>query len=593
MKPRLAAVLMLLALLPLGAFCWLGARASRNEEEVVRHAFQEVLRGKLKDIDDDISGLIKERERALTTLIDAPIFSALPPPPGKLGASANEAIREMIRRNALISAIFVLQSDGRLIHPALDGDLIAAEREFLRRGRHAIVSGDLLHQAALNNDGGGSQASTAQGWYTWYWDNGINLIFWRRMASGHIVGVELDRSRMLADIIARLPNTVPGDAALSGGGIELLGSDGVPLYQWGEFRHAEKESARAELAVAQPLSSWHLNYFLPTAELDSALKSGRRFSFYGTFAAMGLVLLGLAFYFYRELSRQMREAAQRVNFVNRVSHELKTPLTNIRLYAELLEERLPGDPSPPAPLPQGERGDQLALIPQAERAADALNDSTARRYLNVIVTESQRLSRLIGNVLLFGRRRKQPYVLHPSAGVIDDCVAATLEQFRPAFEFKGIEIRHVRGAQAAAHFDSDAVGQILGNLFSNVEKYAASGRWMEVATSQRDGVTEILVSDKGSGIPAKHRAKIFEPFYRISNALSDGVAGTGIGLTIARDLARLHGGELFVVPPSGGTLGAHFKLTLKTPAPKGETCDEETRGHGDAEARRLEAAAGD
>jgi signal transduction histidine kinase len=386
-------------------------------------------------------------------------------------------------------------------------------------------------------------ARQAQGWYTWYFDNGINLLFWRRMASGHIIGIELDHARLLADIIARLPDTTPGDGALSGGGIELLDSDGVAIYQWGGYKRGEKEAPRAELAASSPLSSWRLKYYMPSADLDAALRGGRTFGLYGALAALGLALLGLAYYFYREHSRDVRLAAQRVNFVNRVSHELKTPLTNIRLYAELLETQF-----------------------ETSHAAGEEHATSLRRYLNVIVTESQRLSRLISNVLLFGRQQKQAHVLHPSPGVVDDCVAATLEQFRPSLESKGIVARHASGAPASVFFDTDAVGQILGNLFSNVEKYAASGGWLEVATTQREGNTEVLVSDRGGGVPAAYRDKIFEPFYRISDSLSDGVAGTGIGLTIARELARLHGGDLtFDAARAEQNGGATFRLVLRTP----------------------------
>jgi signal transduction histidine kinase len=113
-------------------------------------------------------------------------------------------------------------------------------------------------------------------------------------------------------------------------------------------------------------------------------------------------------------------------------------------------------------------------------------------------------------------------------------------------------------------FDRDAVEQILGNLFSNVEKYAASGGRMEVTSTQQGTTTSIVVSDRGPGIPKGQEERIFAPFHRLSNKLSDGVAGTGIGLSIARDLARKHGGDLRVVPSAAG---ASFLLELQTPAP--------------------------
>jgi signal transduction histidine kinase len=95
-----------------------------------------------------------------------------------------------------------------------------------------------------------------------------------------------------------------------------------------------------------------------------------------------------------------------------------------------------------------------------------------------------------------------------------------------------------------------------------VEKYAAGGARVEIATWQQREQSVICVRDYGPGIPKREREKIFQPFYRISHKLSDGVTGTGIGLTITRELTRLHGGDLELLP---GSPGACFQVSLKTP----------------------------
>jgi signal transduction histidine kinase len=154
--------------------------------------------------------------------------------------------------------------------------------------------------------------------------------------------------------------------------------------------------------------------------------------------------------------------------------------------------------------------------------------------------------------------------LHPADGIIDQCVRSVLDNFSAAFEAKGIKVDFNAGADRPVEFDRDAVEQILGNLFSNVEKYAASGGWMEVTSNQQGTTTSIAVTDRGPGIPRGQEAQIFAPFHRLSNRLSDGVTGTGIGLSIARDLARKHGGDLKVVPTE---VGACFRLELLTPVP--------------------------
>ena len=243
------------------------------------------------------------------------------------------------------------------------------------------------------------------------------------------------------------------------------------------------------------------------------------------------VMLGvLALVLHRESARRMEEAATRVSFVNRVSHELKTPLTNIRMYAEMLEEQLGDDPG-------------------------------QRNYLGIIISESQRLGRLIGNVLNFSRMPP----LHIREVDIDALVRQTLDHFLPGFRTRGLEVHADLQAGATLETDADMLEQILNNLLSNVEKYAADGGAVDVATRVADGQLVISVRDHGAGIPAAERKKIFDAFYRIGNSLTEGVSGTGIGLTIARQQAQRLGGDLRV---SDASPGACF--TLRLPVIRGE-----------------------
>ena len=289
--------------------------------------------------------------------------------------------------------------------------------------------------------------------------------------------------------------------------------------------------------MGAPLSSWRLKYHV--VEDDFVALTGRSayFNLFASLAVVGLGLLGLAVYFYRESSRESREAATRVNFVNHVSHELKTPLTNIRMYAELLENDL-----------QQLSPDDAAQLQQR---------------LGVIVSESRRLSRLIGNVLVFARQQRQPVTLKCKAGRIDAAIRAVIQQFEPTMREKHVAVRFEGGADEVVEFDLDAVEQILINLISNVEKYAAAGKSLEVSSQQADDRTTIIVADRGAGVSLANRENIFEPFYRVSDRLEK-PAGAGIGLTIARRLARLHGGDVALLESN---LGARFQVDLHTPSP--------------------------
>ncbi|MEZ5302155.1 MAG: ATP-binding protein [Verrucomicrobiales bacterium] len=114
---------------------------------------------------------------------------------------------------------------------------------------------------------------------------------------------------------------------------------------------------------------------------------------------------------------------------------------------------------------------------------------------------------------------------------------------------------------ARAQIDADAIEQILGNLIGNAEKYAARGEIR--VRAQQDGDTLVLrVEDDGPGIPPDKAEAIFLPFERLSDQVTEGVSGAGIGLPIARELARLHGGDLRLVP---GKSGAIFEAKLHAP----------------------------
>ncbi len=525
MRLKLALILLVIVLTPLALLAWLGFRVARIEKEAVQHRFHQLLLGKLRETRSVISDHLMQKEREHLKILRAvPIETT--------------ALRDLVRSRPLVRQIFVAQDDGIRIHPPLEGPLTASEKEFLRRTSEVWKKGALAElsgppgETTKSEDGSLFNRSSHHGWYSWYWDSGLHLIFWWRSPAKQIIGFEVDRVRILADIIGALPDTDLFEPSLPDGRIALTDSTKGTLYQWGSYQPGKSEAPRVSLGLDSPLKAWNLSFYTSGAGFSEDIGRGAFLNLLFVLVAVGIALGGLATYFWREHSREMREAEQRVNFVNQVSHELKTPLTNIRLYAELLEDSLPEDD------PRGER------------------------YIEVILSESQRLSRLIGNILSFGRKQKEKVRVQKSPGSVDVSIRSMLDLFCPSLDEKGIRVTTAYGADAEVRFDPDVLQQILGNLISNVEKYATEGKLMEVTSNQEADRTTITVSDRGPGIPLRQREKIFQPFYRLSNRTSDGVAGTGIGLSIAKDLAQIHGGDLVLLR----TLqGASFQLTLHTP----------------------------
>jgi signal transduction histidine kinase len=545
-KPKLIVIFLVLVLAPLAAVGWLGVRMASSEREMVRVRFEELLASKLADVDGTIAKLIDQRERELGRLTELESIDAA-------------SLREITRGERLVRQIFVIDAKGKLVHPPSDQPRNEAEKSFLERTGHVWESGEsffhptdrpprpadaVVDGGADGGVDGGPDGGIAisddddHGWYVWYWGSGINLIYWRRDRQGRVVGAELDRMTLLADIVGELPSTDPLAIEAAGGRVQLVDANGDPVYGWGPHEPGAGEEPRISRSLRAPLGSWRLKYFPAPGELGDEFGGSVLLGTVISLGAMALVLLGLAAYFFRETGRDAREARKRVTFVNQVSHELKTPLTNIRMYAELLEDQVDDE------------------------------DEHQRRYLDVIVSESQRLSRLIGNVLSFARKQRRGLLVRPAPGYADSVIEAVVDQFRPGLEESGFEIELDLDASVKARIDADAVGQILGNLLSNVEKYAAAGKWVAITSRQRAARVEITVADRGPGVPRASQKRVFQPFFRLSSKLAEGVSGTGIGLSIARDLARLHGGDLILEPADRGAV---FKLEIRAPlAEEGE-----------------------
>ena len=534
-KLRLAIVLILLVVAPVALLAWMGALVARGEREAVRSKFVDVLGGKLDDAAESVAALIQEREREFSRALAAPNFPQLPQAGELVRDDFTQRVRELTRSTGWVKQFFALRTDGTLLNPPPNALITESERQFLLRASRVLTDREWARPKKSRADYADSNRS-GQGWTAWHWDEGLHLIFWRVDAEGRVTGAEVERARMASDIVARLPSTT-GDGKAEAGCTLLRDENGSVLYQWGAYEPAEREKAAAERFLHAPLQTWRLEYHMPPQSLESALSGGRNFMF-----ALGLIfaataLAGLALYFYRAYTSELREASQRVTFVNQVTHELKTPLTNIRMYAELLESQL-------------QFNDQT--------------DPVSLGHLNIIVDESSRLSRLIANVLTFASSQRRPMTLRKSKGCIDDTVRSTLDQFGPALAEKKVRVDFNAGAPSPVVFDADALRQMLGNLAGNVEKYAASGGLLSVTTLMKEERVQIIVEDRGPGVAREFREKIFLPFFRVSNALDSGAAGAGIGLTIARDLARLHGGDLTL---ADSPVGARFTLTLTVDLP--------------------------
>jgi len=253
--------------------------------------------------------------------------------------------------------------------------------------------------------------------------------------------------------------------------------------------------------------------------------------------AVFLVLMGVVFSA-RIVSREVENARVKADFAANVSHELRSPITQIRLKGEALQYGLV-DP-----------GDDM------------------QNHFDAIVREAERLSRLVDNVLDFAaiERGAKRYHLRP-----DDLIAVvwnTAEAMRATIETQGLTLEvDVPDDLPPIWMDREAVAQVLINLMSNAAKYGAEGKWVGVYVRMSIDGVDVSVSDRGIGMTPEDAEQIFEHFYRSTDPNVRRKKGTGIGLTIVRYIVEAHGGTIVV--DSAPNRGSTFTITFPLDPPTG------------------------
>jgi len=239
-----------------------------------------------------------------------------------------------------------------------------------------------------------------------------------------------------------------------------------------------------------------------------------------------VVALGLLFA-WRAVEAESKLAERKAEFVSAVSHELRTPLTSIRMYADMLKEGWVGD------------------------------RNTAEDYCDLISAESERLARLVNNVLDFSRIEKGSKVFDMRIGDPATVVHDTAEMLRPYLREKGFDLEvEIPPKLPECEFDRDALTQILVNLIDNAVKYGKGE--VKVQALSADGEVVLRVLDRGPGVPPDERERIFEAFHRGPDAKAGG--GSGLGLALVHAYAEAHKGRVEVDDREGG--GAVFALRL-------------------------------
>lgn len=340
------------------------------------------------------------------------------------------------------------------------------------------------------------------------------------------------------------PSLTKGKANRDVMSIQVIGPAGDPLYRTepaypSDFSAREATSVQfgalpVEVALRPDIAGELLIGGLPRSRLPWLL---------GLLGLTGLLVAGAIVV----LRRESEVARLRTEFVSNVSHELRTPLAQIRMFAETL---------------------MLGRVRTEEEE---------RRALEIVDQEARRLTTLVENILLFSRTERGAMRLDPRPTRLRELLREIAESFGPLADARDSAIDTALGEDVTARVDPGAIRQVVLNFLDNAVKYGPEGQTVTLGLEREDGVYRVWVDDQGPGVPAPDRAEVWQAFARLEGC-EEATAGTGIGLSVVRELVRRHGGRTWVEDAPEG--GARFVAELPVDPDRIEGAIGETGGKG-------------
>lgn len=353
-----------------------------------------------------------------------------------------------------------------------------------------------------------------------------NEHFTVKAALGLEINLEVLKQKIFPKIIDR--GNFPGDVVIA------------ILDEKRNFVLGDAKKIISEPAVLQPLKDpldfWLLGIY-PTLE-NPLLSGGDQWLYaklWGIFLLWLVIIVGAGVLLYN-LRKQHQLSLQKTTFISAITHELKTPLTSIKMF-----------------------GDFLARHPALQ------NDADAQKYLGIIQAESKRLSQLVDNVLDFAKMERGVRLYHFEYEEPEAIIRQVVDTFRYQTELHGVPIElNLDPGLPEVYVDRHAISQALINLITNAIKYSPEKKPIKIDVVRNGQYLHIAVQDQGIGIKKKHLQRIFDDYFRVTDNSAANIAGTGLGLPLVKRIAEAHKGEVSVTSECGK--GSTF--TLKLPLPE-------------------------
>ncbi len=277
-------------------------------------------------------------------------------------------------------------------------------------------------------------------------------------------------------------------------------------------------------------------------EIERDVRNQRRTNLFLIIISMSLIFFSLAIiYIAGRRERQLRKLKE--DFISNVSHELKTPLSLIGMFSEIL------------------------------RSGRVRNEEAKLEYYQIINNECDRMSHLISNLLDFASLERGERARNFETINLGQLVTKDLEAYRYQAQKDGFQVTSEVDPDMQDTFaDPTAISMAFLNLLDNSVKYSGDQKMIRVVVVQKDGHIDLSVADQGPGIAPEEQERIFDKFYRGSAAATGRIRGSGIGLSITKHVAEMHGGEVLVTSELGK--GSTFTLRIPIRRPPSLTAEE-------------------
>ncbi len=368
-------------------------------------------------------------------------------------------------------------------------------------------------------------------------DDKFYLLYWEKDEDKAVVGCIIDTDALKKRLLEVMPTAFTETRVLV-----ILDEQARPLLVPAGEEQRQWHMPFAAREISELLPRWEIAAYLTD---PGVIRTSARSTALVLWVLIGFLLVSLflgGLLIAVLLINQMRLAQQKTSFVANVSHELKTPLTSIRLFAEMLRDNR-----------------------QPDRAKRGM-------YLDIMISETERLTRLINNVLDFTRMSKGKKKYNPRETDLVGLCKDILKIQGSRLEHMGFSVTlQAPGEPIPAKIDEEALKQVIINLLSNAEKYSTRRKSIELKVSKNADTVKIDILDRGPGIPLHLKEKVFREFYRVDDSLTGAATGSGLGLSISRRILRDHGGDIHYSPRTGG--GSRFRITI----PRGEACNAKTK----------------